>query len=68
MIIQLNPTIPLISPKGPCYAYALIDYSQEHDLYWVTFDNDTGECWTWSNKEVRMQNNITLRRKADDSK
>jgi hypothetical protein len=62
MMIQLNPIIPLISPKGKCYAYFLIDYSEEHHLMWVTFDDATGECWTWPNTEIRIQNNPTLGR------
>jgi hypothetical protein len=62
MIIQLNPCIPMTSPKGSCLAHFLIDYSPEHDLYWVCFQDETGECWTWNNKEVRAQKNITLGR------
>lgn len=62
MILQLNPTIPVITPKGKGYAHFLIDYSQEHDLYWVCFINDTGECWTYSNKEIKADQNITMDR------
>ena len=62
MILQLNPTIPLTSPKGPCLAIALIDYSEEHHLYWVCIQDDTGEIWTWPNPEVRGQKNISMGR------
>lgn len=62
MITQLNPPLPLITPKGKAWAHLVIDYSQEHDLFWVCFQDDTGECWTWSNKDVRMQPNLTLGR------
>ena len=31
-MIQLNPTIPVITPKGNGWAFFLIDRSQEHDL------------------------------------
>jgi hypothetical protein len=62
MIIQLNPTIPLTTPKGKAHAHFLIDYGQEHDLMWVCFQDETGECWTWSNKEIRMQENVSLGR------
>jgi hypothetical protein len=34
MIVQLNPQLPLLTPKGKAYAHFLIDYSQEHDLLW----------------------------------
>jgi hypothetical protein len=62
MILQLNPTIPVITPKGKGYAHLVIDYSQEHDLLWVTFINDTKECWTFPNSEIRIDDNITLKR------
>jgi len=37
MIVQLNPPIPLETPKGKALAQALIDYGVEHDLVWVCF-------------------------------
>jgi hypothetical protein len=63
MIIQLNPTIPLITPKGEGIAHFLIDYGIEHDLYWVTFITETQECWTFSNRDIRACKNITIGRK-----
>jgi hypothetical protein len=62
MLTQLNPTIPLVTPKGPGLAQAVIDYGIEHDLYWVVFQTETGECWTWKNKEIRADKNITVGR------
>jgi hypothetical protein len=62
MILQLNPALPVLTPKGKAYAHLVIDYSQEHDLYWVVFLQDNGECWTYSNKDIRLENNITLGR------
>jgi hypothetical protein len=62
MILQLNPIIPLNTPRGKAFAYFLIDYGPDHDIMWVCFQDETGECWTWSNKEIRIQNNITLGR------
>lgn len=64
--MQLNPTIPLDTPKGPGFAHALIDYGQEHDLIWVVFINETGECWSFRNPEVRLQTNITMGRVASE--
>jgi hypothetical protein len=40
----------------------MIDYSQEHHLVWVCFQDDTGECWSWQNRDVRIQANPTLGR------
>lgn len=62
MLIQLNPPIPLVTPKGTGFAHVLIDYGQEHNLQWVVFIDDTGECWTFCNSDVRIQENVTLGR------
>lgn len=64
MIIQLNPTIPMSCPKGSGHAIAVIDYSQEHNLIWVIALDETGEIWSISNPQVRMQKNITMGRFA----
>lgn len=64
-VIQLDPPIPLDTPKGSALAHALIDYGAEHDLLWICFQDDTGECWTWRNPEIRAQKNITMGRTLD---
>jgi len=61
-LIRIDPPLPLITPKGNALAHFLIDYGFEHHLYWVCFQDDTGECWTWCNKDIRAQNNITAGR------
>ena len=63
VILQLNP-LPLNTPKGKAWAHMVIDYGQEHDLQWVCFIDATGECWTYSNPEITIQNNITLGREV----
>jgi len=65
MLTQLNPPIPLITPKGKAWAHIVIDYGQDHDLLWVCFQDETGECWTWGNRDVRIQENITMGRKKN---
>jgi hypothetical protein len=62
-MLQLNPSIPIvrISDGMKGYAFVLIDYSQEHDLFFVCAMND-GEIWTLNNRDIRMQNNITFDR------
>lgn len=62
MMIQLNPALPINTPKGEGIAHVLIDYGIEDNLYWDVFINETGECWTFSNKEIRACKNITLGR------
>jgi hypothetical protein len=63
---QLNPPIPLSTPKGNGQAWAVIDYSLEHNLMWVVAIDATGEIWTFPNPEVRAQKNITAGRKIDE--
>ncbi len=65
MIIQLNPPVPIETPKGSAQAMFLIDYSIEHNLMWVCFIDETGECWTFQNPEIRACKNITLGRTLD---
>jgi hypothetical protein len=59
MIHRLDPPIPLDTPRGEGWAYLVIDYSQDHDLHWVCFLKDSGECWTWRNPDIKLQKNIT---------
>ena len=61
-LLQLNPPIPVITPKGKAMAHVLIDYGMEHHLVWVCFQDDTSECWSWQNKDVGIQTNPTLGR------
>ncbi len=62
-MFQLNPTIPVITPKGNGWAFFCIDRSQEHDLEWVVFLDSSGECWTFHNSDIRIQKNYTFSRK-----
>lgn len=61
-MLRLDPPLPLETPKGKALAHVLIDYGVEYDLLWVCFQDETKECWTWSNKEVKIQTNISLGR------
>jgi hypothetical protein len=63
-MLQLNPPLPMNTPKGEGFAHFLIDYGPESDLYWTVFITETGEIWTFSNREVRACKNITLGRVA----
>ncbi len=62
MIIQLNPPIPVTTPKGRGLAHFLIDSGVEHNLLWTVFIDSTGECWTYPNPMIRAQKNITMGR------
>lgn len=63
-LLQLDPPLPLATPKGEGLAHVLIDYGPELDLYWTVFITATGEIWTFSNRDVRAGKNITLGRTA----
>lgn len=63
MMLQLSPPIPLLTPMGKGNAHIVIDIGAEHDLQWVCFIDATGECWTYRNQDVRIQENITLGRR-----
>lgn len=58
-IKQLSPPLPMVTTKGKGLAHFLIDYGIESHLHWVVFLDDTGECWTFQNPDVRAQKNIT---------
>ncbi len=62
LIHQLDPTIPVNTTKGSAQAWFLIDYSPEHDLFWVCDIDDTGEIWVFPNSDIRAQKNITMGR------
>ena len=61
-MIQLDPWIPLETPKGKAWAWAVTDRSQEHHLEWHCFIDSTGEHWTFLNADIRLQNNLTYGR------
>jgi len=65
-MLQLNPPIPMCTPKGEGFAHILIDYGPESDLYWTVLITETGEIWTYANKYVRASKNITLGRTQPD--
>ena len=62
MIQQLDPPLPLLTPKGEGLAHFIIDYGVEQNLMFVVFLNENGECWTYDTRNVRMTKNITMGR------
>ncbi len=61
-MLQLNPPLPMNTPQGEGFAHILIDYGPESDLFWTVFITATGEIWTFPNRQVRAEKNITLGR------
>jgi hypothetical protein len=66
-MLQLNPPLPMNTPKGEGFAHILIDYGPESDLYWTVLITESGEIWTFSNRQVRASKNITLGRVAPET-
>lgn len=62
MILQLNPAIPVITPKGGAEAILAIHYSKEDYVYFLCIQDDSGELWLWDNTKVRGFKHITLGR------
>ena len=64
MLLQLDPPIPMDTPKGNGFAYLVIDYGLDYDLYWTVFLTETRECWTFQNRDIRAVKNITFNRNS----
>lgn len=63
MLTQLNPMLPVeIIGKGKGLCFAIIDYSEEHNLIFVTAMDATGEIWAAPNATVRAQSNWSMGR------
>ncbi len=50
------------TPKGAGLAHFLIDYGVEHNVMFVVFLDENGECWTFDTTNVRMAKNISFGR------
>jgi hypothetical protein len=62
VIIQLDPMLPLDTPKGIGWAFAMIDYSQDHDTIYKVIITETGEIWDIPQPQVRGVKNFTMGR------
>lgn len=63
MMLQLDPPLPMTTPKGAGLAHFVIDYGAETHLMWVVFLDADGSCWTVPNPEVRMATNWSMGRR-----
>ena len=67
MITQLDPPLPLETPKGAGLAHFVIDYGPEADLVWVVFMDKDGACLSVPNPEIRMSFNWTMGRRKPEA-
>lgn len=61
-MLQLDPQVPVVSPKGNGQAIGWLDYSQEHHMIWIVAQDATGEVWLWSNSQIKLRDNPTTGR------
>lgn len=65
-VIRIDPPLRLATPRGMSWAHFLVDYGLETDFLWVCFLDDTGECWSFPNPQVRAGWNYTAGRYPPD--
>lgn len=61
-LLQLNPSIPLGTPKGPGEAILALDYGKEDHTMFLVIIDATGELWTFPSLECRGLKNISIGR------
>jgi hypothetical protein len=49
-MLQLNPHLPMNTPKGEGFVHFLIDYGPESDPDWTFLITATGEIWTFAHR------------------
>jgi hypothetical protein len=67
MITQLNPPLPMRTPKGDGLAHFVIDYGPESNLLWVVFMQKDGACWAVPNPEVSLKANWSMGRREPEA-
>lgn len=60
MILQLNPPIWVLTPKGEGFALLIIDYGIHLNSVWVVSIFDTGEVTHIDSNEVKVMGNSML--------
>jgi hypothetical protein len=69
MMLQLNPALPLWHiEKGNFLAHVIHDDGIESEIMFTGFLEESGEIWTFTNKVLRAQKNITIGRTYDKRK
>lgn len=62
-MLQLNPMLPVyVEGFGTGYAFAMIDYSQEHYAHFAVALDSDGSIWIVDNRKVKFQKNFSLNR------
>lgn len=64
---QLNPTIPVDTPKGRGYAIWREGMSQEHETLWTVVLDETGQFWDMPQSQIRALRNYSMGRLAPET-
>lgn len=69
MILQLNPALPLWHTEmGNFLAHFIHDPGIESEILFTGIVESSGEIWTFNNKVLRGQKNITIGRCFNEKK
>lgn len=63
-IHEVQQSIWLDTPLGVALVKFVVDRGPDSDLEWVTILQETGECMTFDNSEVKASKNYTLGRRT----
>lgn len=61
-LTQLNPPLPILTPRGKGLAHFAIDYGPEAQIFFTVFLDESREIWTYASRECRARENITMGR------
>lgn len=64
-MLQLNPPIPVCTPKGDGWAYFLKDESMDHHVIWGVVLDNGGQIWWIENPKIRVAKNWTYGREQE---
>jgi hypothetical protein len=64
-IHELQQILWLDTPKGLALAKFIIIEGIDSDILWIAAIQKTGECWTFSNEDIRFCKNVTIGRRCE---
>lgn len=60
MMLELRQPWHVHTPKGKARVLCLLDYGADTSTLFLCASDETGEMWWWSQKDVRLEGNITF--------
>ncbi|WP_160169047.1 hypothetical protein [Bradyrhizobium sp. Ai1a-2] len=62
---ELREALWVDTPKGEALVKFLVDRGIDSDNEWICVVNDTGEIWSFNNRDIRAVKNYTVGRLCD---